>query len=956
MPATGPQPAGQAGQAGQAVLAAAWALKAECYAAWSSEPPRALAAAQSLRRLLDEAGPAAEPAVRRELQALCDWTAGIACLVEGRMAEALQVLGQSGDGWQALGQPLQAARVQVPQIMALAVLGRFDDAQALALQAEAALHAGGDELAAAKVRLNQGSLAFSRDDHAGAVAHYRAAAVRFARAGDPEHSVMADIGLADAMSYLGRFDEAGHFYNRARLRAQAHGHQVLAASAANGSALLALAQGRYREALAGLEATRRDFDALGLAHRRIEAEKSVADAYLELRLLPEAIALYTGLADELARQDAQATLPWVQAQLARAWAGAGQPEAALRCLAEAAAGFAAQGNAAGQATAQAIESQLRLAAGDAPAAVVAARQAVQGFEAAGLVAHAAAARVQAAAARCRAGDAAAALADCQALLADATLPPQVRARARAESAQALLALGQRAPARQALEEAIAELEELRAVLPGEDFQRAFLADALQPYLQRLRLALQDAQAPGGPGVAEVLHWLDRFKARSLLERLGGSARPPLQAGQDEPLRQRLDWLYRREQRLVEDDGESPQALRDEAAALERRLLEGARRQRLLAGGDAQADAAGDTRAPYARPGPLDVAALQAALGPQRVMVCYGIVDDELLALVLRHDGLWLHRRLCTLAPLHAAVRGLQLQVDAMRAGQAWAPGPLAQLCRRAQGRLQQLHALVWAPLAAQVGSCRSLVVVPHGPLHELPFAALHDGTRALVDRHDITLAASAGVALHALQRAGPASDATAPEPCALLLGDATRLPHVGRELQAVAASLGWPRVVRAGGLDGEPGATPAPAATPLATAGQADLLHLACHGRFRADSPLFSALYLDGGALTADQVQQLQLRARLVVLSACETGLGEPGATDEGVGLVRAFLMAGARQVMASPWAVDDAASADFMAAFYRRWAAGQPADAALADAQRALRAQRPHPAHWAAFRLYGPS
>ncbi|MCR5864148.1 CHAT domain-containing protein [Aquincola sp. J276] len=939
-------PAGE-DAAGQAALATAWALKAECYAAWSSEPPRALAAAAALQQLLDQAGPTAVPAVRSELQALCDWTAGIACLIDGRMAEALQVLGRAGGGWQALGQPLQAARVQVPQIMALAVLGRFDDAQALALQAEAALHAGGDELAAAKVRLNQGSLAFSRDDHAGAVAHYRAAAVRFARAGDPEHSVMADIGLADAMSYLGRFDEAGHFYNRARLRAQAHGQQVLAASAANGSALLALAQGRYREALAGLEATRRDFDALGLVHRRIEAEKSVADAYLELRLLPEAIALYTGLAEALALQDAQATLPWVQAQLARAWAGAGQPAAALRCLAEAAAGFAAQGNAAGQATAQAIESQLRLAAGDVDAAVAAAQQAVQGFEAAGLVAHAAAARVQAAAARGRAGDAAAALAECQALLADATLPPQVRARARAESAQALLALGRRAPAQQALEAAIAELEDLRAVLPGEDFQRAFLADALQPYLQRLRLALQEAQPPDGPGVAEVLHWLDRFKARSLLERLGGSARPPLNAADDEPLRQRLDWLYRREQRLVEDDGESPQALRTEAAALEQRLLEGARRQRLLAGADAPTGAAGDTQAPYARPGPLDVAALQAALGPQRVMVCYGIVDDELLALVLRHDGLRLHRRLCTLAPLQAAVRGLQLQVDALRAGQAWGPGPMAQLCQRAQGRLQQLHALVWAPLAASVADCRRLLVVPHGPLHELPFAALHDGTQAVVDRHDITLAASAGVALHALQRAAAAagSVATAPGHCALLLGDATRLPHVARELQAVTDSLGWPQVVQAGGL----GDTAAAVAV-----GQAELLHLACHGRFRADSPLFSALYLEGGALTADQVQQLQLRARLVVLSACETGLGEPGATDEGVGLVRAFLMAGARQVLASPWAVDDAASADFMAAFYRRWAAGQPADAALADAQRALRAQRPHPAHWAAFRLYG--
>jgi CHAT domain-containing protein len=117
---------------------------------------------------------------------------------------------------------------------------------------------------------------------------------------------------------------------------------------------------------------------------------------------------------------------------------------------------------------------------------------------------------------------------------------------------------------------------------------------------------------------------------------------------------------------------------------------------------------------------------------------------------------------------------------------------------------------------------------------------------------------------------------------------------------------------------------------------------------------MFSALHLADGALTVDQVQSLALRARLVVLSACETALGDAGVADEGVGLVRAFLMAGARCVLGSQWAVDDVATADFMLLFYRHWRAGEPLACALARAQRGLREQRPHPAHWAAFALHG--
>jgi CHAT domain-containing protein len=75
------------------------------------------------------------------------------------------------------------------------------------------------------------------------------------------------------------------------------------------------------------------------------------------------------------------------------------------------------------------------------------------------------------------------------------------------------------------------------------------------------------------------------------------------------------------------------------------------------------------------------------------------------------------------------------------------------LCERAQRRLAQLHGLIWQPLADDVAGHGRLIIVPHGVLHQLPFAALGDGRDALVDRHELVMAASAGVALHSLKQA-----------------------------------------------------------------------------------------------------------------------------------------------------------------------------------------------------------
>jgi CHAT domain-containing protein len=134
------------------------------------------------------------------------------------------------------------------------------------------------------------------------------------------------------------------------------------------------------------------------------------------------------------------------------------------------------------------------------------------------------------------------------------------------------------------------------------------------------------------------------------------------------------------------------------------------------------------------------------------------------------------------------------------------------------------------------------------------------------------------------------------------------------------------------------------------------VLHLAAHGDFRADNPLFSGLALEDGWLTTLDIFNVRLPAALVTLSACDTGRNVIGGGDELLGLMRAFLCAGAASVALTFWEVEDASTGQVMAGFYGRLSAGETKAAALRAAQLALRqdAAYAHPYFWAPFFLVG--
>ena len=136
------------------------------------------------------------------------------------------------------------------------------------------------------------------------------------------------------------------------------------------------------------------------------------------------------------------------------------------------------------------------------------------------------------------------------------------------------------------------------------------------------------------------------------------------------------------------------------------------------------------------------------------------------------------------------------------------------------------------------------------------------------------------------------------------------------------------------------------------------MLHFATHGKFNADAPLDSGLYLAkgeeaDGVLTVGDLYTLRFDADLVTLSACETGLGRVANGDDVIGLTRGFLYAGARSIVASLWEVDDSATGQLMLSFYRNLQ-GTDKREALRLAQIETRLKYPHPMYWAAFQIVG--
>jgi CHAT domain-containing protein len=261
---------------------------------------------------------------------------------------------------------------------------------------------------------------------------------------------------------------------------------------------------------------------------------------------------------------------------------------------------------------------------------------------------------------------------------------------------------------------------------------------------------------------------------------------------------------------------------------------------------------------------------------------------------------------------------------------------------------RDLHARLIGPLLGEIKGTK-LTIAPHGVLHYLPFAALPDGDGYLLNRFSVRLIPSADTLVYLKgnppQKVGKLLALGNPE----LGSRALDLPNAEVEARKVAAMFPNSRAL----LRAE-----ASKSAVKQLGNGFSILHFATHGKFDADAPLNSGLFLakgsePDGVLTAGDLYSLRWDVDLVTLSACETGVGKVANGDDVIGLTRGFLYAGARSIVASLWQVDDAATAHLMESFYKNLGKSGKREA-LRLAQLETRQQYPEPWFWAAFNIVG--
>ena len=911
----------------------AWSLKSIYDNIESSDPIQAAQVSMALLSL--------SKATRDiEVSAISTWTEGMVVLDDGQMDKAITHLETAETQFLALGLPVRAAATQVSKLRALAMLGRFDEALECGLQAREVFLAHKDILATGKIEQSLGNLHFLLDHYVKAEQHYRAARELYEITGDQKQLAQIDNCLATTLTSQHRFREAELIYENALSRAEGAGLEITVAEIETNQGCLALFQGHYDRALDYLERSRRRYAALGMAHNSAIADQELADAYLELNLVPEAAAIYERVIPIFSDLGMQTEHARALAYYARARILLGQFDDARQMLVDARNSYEGAGNVVGKAMVALIEAQAYYSQRDYQATASAAAETESSFAEVNAWGRLLIARwLQGEAARAQ-GKLREAERLLNTALRDAEQWSALPVIQHCNTSLGLLAeaLGDPSGAEAAFKRAIASIEEVRAPLPAEEFRTAFMANKLIPYTEMVRLCL----AEGNPSrVAEALGYVERARSRALMDMLGGAmpASPKPRDGFEaelftrlEMLREELNWFYS-QINLPDSDIYSRGAemmtefytdVREREAAISEITLQLQQRNVAIS---TQAE-------------PFDITTLKNDLGAETALVEYFSLDGMLLAFVVTEEGIEIVRLPAAEEDVEAALRQFHFQLGALRHSAASLQDYLSELAARARHHLCRLYDMLMKPIEVHLGT-RRLVVVPHRVLHYVPFHALYDGSSYVIERREVCCVPSAAILHHCL--AAPRR----PIEYATLLGISDeRNPRVREEVLALAPL--FPEAMTL--LDDQ-----ASRASLSEHSTTSHLLHLASHGNFRLDNPLFSSLQLADGWLTVRDVYHLNLKScELVTLSACETGVNALAPGDEWIGLARGFFSAGAPALLVSQWIVDDEATARLMIDFYSRLKSGDGPAAALRYAQCQMLGEKPHPYFWAPFVILG--
>ena len=858
--------------------------------------------------------------------------------ISGKYNEALKHYDTAVQLFKRAGREVDVARTLNGSLQSLILLGKYKEAHSSARRARLIFERHGVALGLARLDSNVGNILCRQDRFDEALALYERAFEQLSGKGEPPDVAAVLSNMALCHINLNDFEKALQTYHAARTYCDGHDMPLLVVQADYNIAYLYYLRGEYTRALELYRAARERSELLGDGYHSALCDLDRAEMYLELNLGDEAGELaeraLTRFDDLGMTYEAAKALTYVALATSRQ----GNRHDAQELFDGARRLFTGEKNQVWLGLLDFYEALVLYRAGEHVRARKLCRTALARFARAFIPGRAALCELLLARLELQAGDLQASERACSAAferLAAAETPNLLY---QAHSALGLVreAQGDRRRAHEAFQKADRSLEQLRSHLQGDSLKVAFLEDKQAVYESLVAISL--AFEPTRGQMEAAFGYIEKAKSRSLSDLIAfraGSLAPRVAGKATEAvhrLRQELNWHYRQSE--LEEIGREKRTVRRREGSRQRiRMLE-----KQLGRSLDELRRTDEEFSALQSGAPIGLEEIRSSLAPDTILLEYYQARGQTYVCVVGRDRLNVVP-LGPIAHVRSLMRLLQFQLAKFRLGPDYVGAFAERLQAATEMHLRELHAALIAPIRDQLQAAH-LVVVPHDALHFLPFHALFDGDRFLIDQFTLSFAPSSSV--YRLCRTKPAGSNGG----ALIMGVPDSLaPFIADEVRAVAGVL--PDACVFLGSEATAGQ--------LQTHGGASrYVHIATHGMFRRDNPMFSSIRLGDGPLSVYDLYELRLSAELVTLSGCATGLSVVVGGDEQLGLVRGLLYAGARGVLLTLWDAYDSSTADFMKAFYGHLQRGWTKTRAAQEGMMELRERHPHPFYWAPFALIG--
>jgi CHAT domain-containing protein/tetratricopeptide (TPR) repeat protein len=865
---------------------------------------------------------------------------GNALYASGNNRAAVENHDQALEIYDSLKLLREAARTLSSSIQPLILMGAYDRALAAANRARAIFTELGEDRRLATLDNNVGNIYHRQDRFDEALKYYERAYQGLSRHQDWEHVAVTLHNMAMCLISLNDFARSLDCYRKARELCVKYDLPRLRDQADYNIAYLYYFRGEYSSAIEMLFATRRACEVSGDAYHFALCHLDLSDIYLELNLSEEARETARegflrfeklGMTYEAAKSLANEAIAYGQQ---------GKSVQALELFSKAREMFAREKNLVWSWLLDLYQALLLFHEGRYFEARHLCAGAAEFFDQSVLPSKAVLARLLLGRIALQIGELPVAEREARAAIGKLS---KLQAPVLVYQAHLLLAQiagirGDRAAAYAAYQEARKALEALRTRLRSEELKISFIKNRMHVYEALVDLYLDEDNRE--ISVDQAFASIEAAKSRSMIEMIfqSGQSLPLGDAGQSElvwkirDLREQLNWYYHRieleQLRPEEKSQERVAVLQQQVQEHENELLRALRELPVQERENATLEAPAD----------FSLAKLQAALPGNTALVEYYSAGDRLVAAVVTRESIKITPVTLVSRTTHL-LHLLRFQFSKFRMGTVYLERFEQALLRATIGHLESLYNELIAPLRSGINA-KHLVFVPHGPLHFLPFHALRNSGQYLCDFYTISYAPSATV--FAISQQKFASSASA----SLVFGvPDEHAPNILDEVQSVAQLLPSAELFVGRQATSQLLREKGP---------ETGLLHIATHGIYRQDNPMFSGIRLGDGYLNLYDLYQVRLSARLVTLSGCATGMNFVAAGDELLGLQRGLFCAGATSLLLSLWDVHDRSTAELMQHFYTGYVQSGDMAGSLQSAMRQLREQYAHPYFWAPFALIG--